>query len=463
MALQNNPHLYSGGNVRLDSSPYTNFAIQLMAKKKAEDDALDQYYSKLPSTINGAGMRDIDRENFAKGMDGIMSYWKQNKDAIKNPRKDGGASQFEYEKMIRAQRDDVDASKMAGKIDLELGKLRMDGKSNHIFEDSENIEAIKLHHLPVKDPNHKTIDLYRMATPPAPLTAKDLETEAKVIVGDMKPGKTVVGQRSLGGLKLAFSNKYEFTPDALQQMGQRAEVLYSNPNHRADFHKRYLEIISDENHDAALKPLVETYSKVYGKPPTTEKQFYVAEKLMKYGASRMDETIGDDTLGKMKVADQYARGLISLRDKYAKARIDYKAKADAKEQAGVLNQFIEDQYNAGIVEEKIPGGKVRTTQVVSHNGKKYEGTEVGMPKSVAGQFAYQDDKKEWVFPDRFVITNDKKHVIPIFSKDGARNKPITMQQYRLLLGKDLLTKSKLGNEVNDTEDETELEGIANDF
>src|SRR5688572_12541005 len=130
MALQNHPALYQGGNVKLDSSPYTNFAIQLMAKKKAEDDALDQYYSKLPSTINGAGMRDVDRQVFAQGMDGVMNFWKQNRDAIKNPRKDGGAAQFNYEKMVREQKEIVDRSKMAGKTDLELGKTRFNKDFN---------------------------------------------------------------------------------------------------------------------------------------------------------------------------------------------------------------------------------------------------------------------------------------------------------------------------------------------
>jgi hypothetical protein len=460
MAIQNNPYMYSGGNVRIDNSQYTNFAINLMAKKKAEDDALDQYYSKLPSTINEAGMRDQDRQVFSENMGQVMQYWKQNREAIKNPRKDGGAAQFNYEKMLRSQRELVDRSKQAGKIALEVGKLRFDGKNGHIFDDPYNVEAIKAHDLPVNHPDFKPIDLYDLATPPAPLTAKDFETEAKVITGGAAPSERVTGSRNIGNFKIAQTINHSYDPAQLQQMGQRAEVLYnSDKRYRANFSREYRELISNDDPND-LKPLVESYTQVFGKAPENEKEFFVAQKLRQYGVGRTEEKIVDDVKGKLNYQDGLIRGRMATAQAYRKAYKDYSSKKDAESQEGVLNTFINEQINDG-----------KDAPVATIGGTKYEGKVVKMPKFVAEQVKVPSaDNLSYVYPDYFMVTNDKKYVIPIF-KDGSRtsagnpningkaSEPILMSTYRAMLGKQFLTKSKLGEEIVDDFDDVDTPDV----
>lgn len=64
MALINPSALYTEGAVKLDTTPSLNFYAQLLAKKQAKKDALDQYYQKLMDTTQGREnqMRPIDIE-----------------------------------------------------------------------------------------------------------------------------------------------------------------------------------------------------------------------------------------------------------------------------------------------------------------------------------------------------------------------------------------------------------------
>ena len=61
MAIVNDPRLYSGGSAEFDSTPTVNLYANLLAKKQAKMDALDEYDKKRLDTINPNGVRDVDR------------------------------------------------------------------------------------------------------------------------------------------------------------------------------------------------------------------------------------------------------------------------------------------------------------------------------------------------------------------------------------------------------------------
>ena len=67
MAIQNDPRLYSGGNVEFDSTPTVNLYGNLLAKRQAKMDALDQYDRARINNINPQGLRDVDRQGFDNG------------------------------------------------------------------------------------------------------------------------------------------------------------------------------------------------------------------------------------------------------------------------------------------------------------------------------------------------------------------------------------------------------------
>ena len=72
MALQNPSNLFSGGQGLLRSPRITDFVAQREAKKRAREEALNDYFIKLPSTINAAGVRQQDLMNPRTGQ-GILS------------------------------------------------------------------------------------------------------------------------------------------------------------------------------------------------------------------------------------------------------------------------------------------------------------------------------------------------------------------------------------------------------
>jgi hypothetical protein len=296
MALQNHPSMYTAGNVKFDATPYVNFAIGLMAKKKAEDDALTQYYEKLPSTINEAGMRDQDREPFMQGMNQVSQFWKQNKDAIKNPRIDGGAAQYNYEKMLRSQKELVEKSKNAAKTGLELGKLKFNKDFNYVFDDPKIMENVQQHDLPINHPDHKPLDIYEMTVPPKPLDLKDQTDFNKAIRDGLQFSEKEVGRQNLGNFKIKTTIQKAYDKDALATMGQRAGLFYDNDRRfRLPFANEYRQIISDPE---TLAEYTETFKEVYGKEPESQKDFFVAKQIMSNRIAATEEKTEDDVYGR---------------------------------------------------------------------------------------------------------------------------------------------------------------------
>lgn len=166
MALQNPSNLYSGYAQVFNEAPHAAFRARLLAQHQAKMDALDEYYRKLPLTINEKGVRDQERPDINKSMLGLKSYYIQNKDKI---RKGDGAAAFNYEKMIRDHQDLVAQSQVAGLVDTQVGKLKFNPSVQYMFQSPETIEQLAAHHLPISDPNHVDFDLETFTAPPKPL------------------------------------------------------------------------------------------------------------------------------------------------------------------------------------------------------------------------------------------------------------------------------------------------------
>lgn len=94
MALQNNPNLYTGGNVVLNQLPHTELYAQLMARKQARNDAFDQYLQNLNKNVNPAGMRNQEAQVFNDKLNQWQQFGMQHRDEIQN-RKNGADIQFQ--------------------------------------------------------------------------------------------------------------------------------------------------------------------------------------------------------------------------------------------------------------------------------------------------------------------------------------------------------------------------------
>ncbi len=189
MAVNFNNRLFTGGAVSFNTQPEVNMYAQLMARKRAKEDAIDEYYRRLPSTINEAGMRDTERPIIHDMLNNAKLYFLKNKEAIRNPSIDNGEAQYTIEKMYRDAGEVTDRSKQAGKIDLEIGEARFQGKYPWIFKDRGFMDAQKRHSLPVNDEKFQMMDLGRMVLPPKPFGVKEQGEFFKTATGEFKPKK----------------------------------------------------------------------------------------------------------------------------------------------------------------------------------------------------------------------------------------------------------------------------------
>lgn len=290
MATITPPNLYTAGNVVFNTQPSTNFAIQLLQQKKAKDEALDQYYQKLPSTINEAGMRDQDREPFMQNIGALQAYWRDNRDKIKNPRRDGGAAQYNYEKMFRDISTRVNMSKQAAKTDLELGKLRFSENTSYIFDDPEIIDRIGKQSLNVWDPQHQTVDLATITVPPKPMAQKDWDEYWKSLPGSIKPNQRMSEVvNPADKFEKIVTTTAEYDKNQLAQIGLNAAQAYqSNRSLRHNFNQSHnLLSVKDfndwrEDHDAAFNGLNSVFKSVYGKDIASPAELHAAEAIQRY-------------------------------------------------------------------------------------------------------------------------------------------------------------------------------------
>ena len=245
MAVQNDPRLYSAGAVTFDATPSTNLYAQLMAKRQAKDEAIDEYYRKLPSTLNKEGIRNQDREGFDKEIVKIQQYWIQNKDKIK---KGNTPEAFTLEQMFRDMENAGQRSKNAGKTDLELGKMRFSKENGYIFKDKSFIDKLSQHGLSVFDPNHKGIDLGTVAIPTKPFDIKDQEEYYKSIITGMEAGK-----------KYDYSKSYT-NPQTGQVIVPTIDVL--NDDQIAKAAKKAMELVAvDDSKQAYFEDLLHSPKK----------------------------------------------------------------------------------------------------------------------------------------------------------------------------------------------------------
>lgn len=100
--------MFSGGAERFNSQPETNLYANLMARKQAKAEAMDQYERSRINSVNDAGLRDIDRKILDDKMSDLRSHYNTNKSNIQ---KGNSQESFDYEKKFRDVRDFISQSK----------------------------------------------------------------------------------------------------------------------------------------------------------------------------------------------------------------------------------------------------------------------------------------------------------------------------------------------------------------
>jgi hypothetical protein len=252
MALQNPNGLYTGGVVNLNPMPYVNIINQARAKKQAREDAIDQYYRKLPDTLNDKGVRDQDRPVIEEYRNKIYEYGIKNKDLL---RKGDGASQLEMEKLFREANAAAEKSKNLGKRALERGKMYLNKENRWVVDDDEYMAAEDLESKPINDPAHREMDM------PALLSNKPFDESefGKEIKGKIKYGTKAVRQTD------PTNPLYDIVSEVPNIDPKTAEQIYSFASEKVNGNKRFEKFIKNKTPEQ-LTELNRVSMKVFGHP-----------------------------------------------------------------------------------------------------------------------------------------------------------------------------------------------------
>lgn len=246
--LINPSNLYSGGNVRLDPTPYLRIALQQKARRQALDEASNQYFSKLPEKLNTAGVRSQDMLD-PNGNGGIQTdiedlqyFWFQNKEGIKK----GGMPQQDFMAKFQKVRQKIDESKNRGKLELTIGKEAL--KPNGWKPREEDHPILESFGLSIYDPKSKKDDgvseygINDLSIAAAPYDQNYELKHQKVISSNIDPEKLPddKGVRNPVTGKVIYN--YGYTPEKLRQVGMNASAsVFSDRTMRY----RYQDLLKD--------------------------------------------------------------------------------------------------------------------------------------------------------------------------------------------------------------------------
>jgi len=252
MALQNPSNLYTAGAVSLNPMPYVNIINQARAKKQAREDAIDQYYRKLPDTLNDKGVRDQDRPVIENYRNKIYEYGIKNKDLL---RKGDGASQLEMEKLFREANAAAERSRKLGKRALERGKMYLSKENRWVVDDDEYMAAEDMESKPINDPAHREMDM------PALLANKPFDESefGKEIKGKIKYGTKAVRQTD------PTNPLYDIVSEVPNIDPKTAEQIYSFASEKVNGNKRFEKFIKNKTPEQ-LAELNKISEKVFGHP-----------------------------------------------------------------------------------------------------------------------------------------------------------------------------------------------------
>lgn len=265
MALNIPPSLYTGGAVVVEQ-PNPNLYANLLAKKKAKDEALNQYFTELGDKINTAGVRlqDVQGEHggIATDIDKWRSNWLMNKDAIKR----GGVAQqqhmAEYNQLLRK----IEQSKQRAKTELEIGKAKFEGKYDPDEDDLHVLSNIGKSIYDPKSYKQDGVSEYSWAdlSPSVPdFDAKKQNELWTTASRGIKPGRVFDEanmrlDKTTGKAFVPYKEVY--SPDQIKKISDDAADIVAGDKSARKYYNKIIENPQSEQ----WKKLDTAYKKVYG-------------------------------------------------------------------------------------------------------------------------------------------------------------------------------------------------------
>lgn len=283
MAINNSPDLYMGGATIFNSQPATQFYLQSMAKKRAKDEALDNYYRDFQKSINPAGVRNQDIEGYMQRVNEWRNFYRDNKEQIKNPLLDNGKAQSEFMSRHQDALGYIQQSKNRGDLSAKAVLPILGNPDKRTRFSDKSLENVSLHDLPLDDPNSKELD---------PTT---LDFDAKQF--DIN-AQSKLNRYATQGLKFdelvenvktdpkthskTVTYEYKFNPQAMGVAGQR----YADAYDADDSFQTHIDTLADNINEADFDKLNNEFKKTYNRDIISHKDFAAAYGLNKIQQER---------------------------------------------------------------------------------------------------------------------------------------------------------------------------------
>jgi hypothetical protein len=338
--------LYSEGAVVFDTQPFANLYNQFIARKQAKDEALDNYFRDFGKNITPAGMRNQDIPVLTSKNNEWRQFYQQNKNAIMNPRLDGGKAYSEYMSRYQDQLQTIQQSKNAADITKEIGRVRADPKKAELIsEDTFNLMA--LHDKPLNDPEHKTFDLNSLTFKPPAFDAKMREGVYKALTSGMTPSKIAGTPQSIGNFQLKIPYTQEFSEQDLQAIGNRAKAFADSDRSIKNYAEKEL-LPSVINDPIKFEELNKVYKQVYGKDAVSGQDLFAAQSILDLNRKSVEEKIEPDVFGRQKAME-------AIRHANAKSLAEFKKKIDPNDTE--MNNTWVESYMQQLADQARKSGK----------------------------------------------------------------------------------------------------------
>ena len=395
-------NLYSGGRVTVDTTPFVNIVIKDMAAKKAAKDALVKSADALNKSLNYAGVRQQDLKDYTDeagkvypGIENRATQWYNN--AVS-----GKADMTEYRNLL----NDIETSKQRVKIHNDLTNAVLDKKVDPTIDDIHVLSKIE---LPIQYPGSRKADNteYTLADMPAFIPELDENKWEKSVFGNVKP--TQIQQQ----VPIQGTDRYDlvrgYTP---QEKANFATTAASLVKVDKSAEKQFTRLMRDDNFVANATPALQS---VFGKNAIINSPATAAAADAILTANQKAES------------QSYAKPT----DQFALARLKHELAIGKEEDVeGTLNAWLDDAYNSS-----------KKEVVTTIRGNKYQGKVIDVPIDVRNKYQFnikdKDNNDVTVIPDAFVLTNDRKNVIPQFYKKDDKGEPILTKDGNIQLDRNI--------------------------
>lgn len=458
-----NPNLYNGGAAVVNSQPATNFFLQSQARKRAKDEALDNYFQNFNKSINGAGMRTQDIEGgWMDKINGWRDFYSQNKQTIKDPKLDNGKSYNEYMSRYQDILNDTEKSKNRAASIAKVAPIFADPTKRHLLS-ANTISAVHNADKNIYDDTGNDINESDIMFNPKDFT---LEDQAK-LTDNMTKGKKMLEEKTIGvtnpkTFQRDITTKSYYNPEDLKNMGAQAASEYASND---SYHKKIDDLFeSSYNHKTGQVEIPKEYNdifkNIYGKEIHTPQELGAAYALANVQREVTKTESGEDRFAQQKSLEGIKQsGRIAMANYNQKLKKDFdafKKTNNKKEQTGIINKIVDDQINnavSDIESRKELGTRGYYTMLV--------------PPTILA--AFQGGAKD--APIRMGLSKDKKHVFPIYERldqngnvDGETiGDEIPMQQYKTILSDKFLSQKDFIPETESQLDDSGNEESTNEW